>query len=126
MLLKSFNYYVDEELRLLNTKIRMKCIILDNTYYDRDEKKSSSLSDMAYGGSRLLYLANSGFTPMEGINLLQSESILGIDKLFIPAESSHTMSDKTNKGGRPNANEMEQNGQTTSEITQQVNNDSGN
>jgi len=122
MLLQMFNSYVNEELRLVNTKIRMKCIILDNTYYNRDDRRSNSLSDMAYGGSRLLYLANCNFTPMQGMNLLQSEQILGIDKLFVPAQSSHTMSDsKTSASGRPTAEDMQQNGQEVSEVTQQVN-----
>jgi hypothetical protein len=122
MLLEMFNCYVNEELRALNTKIRMKCIILDNTYYNKDDRRSTSLSELAYGGSRLRYLADTGFTPMQGMNLLQSEQILGIDKLFVPAQSSHTLSQKgDNKSGRPNAEEMDSNGQEVSEVTQQVN-----
>lgn len=122
LLLRNFNCYADEELRLLNTKIRMKCIILDNTYYNQEDRKSSSLSDMAYGGSRLLYLANSNLTPMQGMNLLQSEAILDIDKLFVPAESSHTQSSTPNKkAGRKSAEDMQKSGQEVSEITQQVN-----
>jgi hypothetical protein len=122
LLLKSFNCYADEELRLLNTKIRMKCVILDNTYFNNDDRKSTSLSDMAYGGSRLLYLANCGFSPLQGMNLLQSEAILDIDKLFVPAESSHTQSNTpNNKSGRKSAEDMQKSGQEVSEITQQVN-----
>ena len=122
MVLEMYNNYVNEELRLLTTKIRMKCLILDNTYYNRDERKSSSLSDLAYGGSRLLYLANCNFTPIQGMNLLQSEQILGIDKLFVPAESSHTQSNATtSKSGRPNAETIQKNGGSVSEITEQVN-----
>jgi hypothetical protein len=120
-LLEMFNCYVNEELRALKTKIRMKCIILDNTYYNKDDRRSTSLSELAYGGSRLRYLADTGLTPMQGMNLLQSEQILGIDKLFVPAQSSHTMSDSTSKKGRPTAEDMQQNGQEVSEVTQQVN-----
>jgi hypothetical protein len=123
MLLEMFNCYVNEELRMLNTKIRMKCIILDNTYYNKDDRRSTSLSELAFGGSRLRYLADTGLTPMQGMNLLQSEQILGIDKLFVPAQSSHTMSDSINKKGRPTAEDMQQNGQEVSEVTQQVNED---
>jgi hypothetical protein len=77
---------------------------------------------MASGGSRLLYLSNCGLSPMEGINLLQSEQIMDIDKLFVPIQTSFTQSSKTgNTGGRPDAETMKSEGKSVSEITDQVN-----
>lgn len=121
LLLQNFSCYVNEKLRILTTKVRMKCIILDNTYYNVENRRTSSMSELAYGGSRLRYLADKGYTPMEGVSLLESERILGIDDLFIPIQTSHTMSQNDSKTGRPTVDDMQKKGQSTSEITDQVN-----
>jgi hypothetical protein len=121
LLLQNFSCFVNEKLRILKTKVRMKCVILDNTYYNIENRRTSSVSELAYGGSRLRYLADKGYTPAEGMSLLQSERILGIDDLFVPIATSHTMSQKDGQSGRPNVDEMHKNGQSTSEITDQVN-----
>jgi hypothetical protein len=118
LLLQNFSCYVNEKLRIIKTKVRMKCVILDNTYYNVDSRRKDHLNAMASGGSRLLYLSSCNFTPLEGINLLQSEQIMDIDKFFVPIQTSFTQSGKT---GRPDAEEMKNNGQSVSEITDQVN-----
>lgn len=123
MILKMFEGFINEDLRIsAKTKVRMKCLMLDNTVNNQAERRSTSSSELAYGGSRLRYLADCSYTPMQAMNLLYSEQALGIDKLFVPIATSHTMSQKNNNGGgRPNSEEMRQQGGEVSEITDQVN-----
>lgn len=121
IVLEMFNAYVNEELRLLKTKIRMKCVILDNTHYNIDERRKTASSELAYGGSKLLWMSCLQLTPMQSMNLLQSEQILGLDKLFNPIMTSHTISQKDSKSGRPNTEQMKENGDDVSDITDQVN-----
>lgn len=72
--------------------IQFKLKFIESTYFNKDEKLKSSRENMAYGGSRLEFIATSGYTPDEGVNLLTAESMLGVDELLVPQKSSHTLS----------------------------------
>lgn len=75
---------------------------IDSTHFDREERVMKARENMAYGGSRFEFLACQGYDPLEGINLLKAEQLLGLDEIMIPQQTSHTMSGSTNdKGGRP-------------------------
>lgn len=122
MILTRINAYVNEELRLIPTNVKMLCKILDTTYFDREDRKKVAREDLAYGGSRSLYLATTGFTPLEGINILNMEKLLNIDSYFVPAQTSHTLSNKdSSNAGAPSTEEIQNNGGEVAESTQQVN-----
>lgn len=121
MVLGMFNAYVNEELRLLKTKIRMKCVILETTYYDRDLRRKEAEASLAYGGSVLYWMATSGFSSMQSLNILDAENILGLKDKLRPVMTSHTISNKDNQSGRPNTEQMKDSGQEVSDITDQVN-----
>lgn len=76
-----------------------KIRFVDTTHFDRNDRAKMAREDMAYGGLRTEYLATKGYTPLEGINFLRMERLLGFDELMIPQESSHTASASDN--GRP-------------------------
>ena len=73
--------------------------LLDITEFNKDKRISAAKDAMAYGGSRLEFLASSGYTPLQSLSVLKMESMLGLDELMIPQASSHTQSSKD--VGRP-------------------------
>ena len=70
---------------------------LDTTEFNRDKKVGLAKEAMAFGGSRLEFLAASGYTPLQGLSVLKLESMLGLDELMIPQASSHTQSGKVGR-----------------------------
>ena len=91
----------------VNYKLRRKKIggftwaikLLDVTEFNKEKRISTTKEGMAFGGSRLEYLATSGYTPLQGLSVLKMESMLGLDELLVPQASSHTQSGKDK--GRP-------------------------
>ena len=91
----------------VNYKLRRKKIggftwaikLLDVTEFNKEKRISATKEGMAFGGSRLEYLATSGYTPLQGLSVLKMESMLGLDELLVPQASSHTQSGKDK--GRP-------------------------
>ena len=73
--------------------------LLDVTEFNKEKKISAAKEGMAFGGSRLEYLATSGYTPLQGLSVLKMESMLGLDELLVPQASSHTQS--SSDKGRP-------------------------
>ncbi|HBJ1650335.1 TPA: hypothetical protein LA460_000239 [Clostridium botulinum] len=122
LILGKINAYVNYELKKQPTKIKMLCKILDCTIFDREEKKKVAREEMAYGGSRLMYLALNGMTPLQSTNIFEIEKALNIDSYFVPIETSHTQSGKGGQNkGRKSQEQIETDGGEVSEITEQVN-----
>ena len=84
----------------INNELRKKKIggftwaikLLDVTEFNKEKRISAAKEGMAFGGSRLEYLATSGYTPLQGLSVLKMESMLGLDELLVPQASSHTQS----------------------------------
>ena len=85
---------------------------IDSTHFDREERSSKARENMAFGGSRFEFLACQGYDPLEGINLLKAEQLLGLDDIMIPQATSHTLSSK-NDNGRPETTTDEGSGIST-------------
>ena len=81
--------------------IRWKFKFIDSTHFDREERSTKARENMAFGGSRFEFLACQGYDPLEGVNLLKAEQLLGLDSIMIPQATSHTISSSEKKGGRP-------------------------
>ena len=79
---------------------KWKFRFIDSTHFDREDRSTKARENMAYGGSRFEFLACQGYDPLEGINLLKAEQLLGMDDIMIPQATSHTLS-KDNEAGRP-------------------------
>ena len=81
------------------TKWKFKFI--DSTHFDREDRSLKARENMAYGGSRFEFLACQGYDPLEGVNLLKAEQLLGLDEVMIPQATSHTISKDAKDNGRP-------------------------
>ena len=90
------NYEIAQNKKTSSWRLKL----FNSTYFSRDEYIKRSRENLQYGGSRLEYLAVQGFTPLQGYNVLKGEQALGIDKILIPQQSSHTMT-SSDKNGRP-------------------------
>ena len=94
------------------TKWKFKFI--DSTHFDREERSSKARENMAFGGSRFEFLASQGYEPIEGINLLKAEQLLGLDEIMIPQATSHTLSKSASEdNGRPKTESDEGSGMST-------------
>ena len=98
---KMFENWLNFELSL-NKKlgVQFKIRFIDTTEFNKESKIKVARENMAYGGSRLEFLATNGYEPMEGLNLLKMEGLLGMDSIMIPQQSAHTLSG-SNDTGRP-------------------------
>ena len=98
---KMFENWLNFELSL-NKKlgVQFKIRFIDTTEFNKESKVKVARENMAYGGSRLEFLATNGYEPMEGLNLLKMEGLLGMDSIMIPQQSAHTLSG-SNDTGRP-------------------------
>ena len=93
MFLKKFESYYNYELSNYNTtKVPISVKFLETTRYDKLEFKSSCETSLAYGGSRAMYNASCGLTPIEAVNIYKMEQALGMDDLMISKDSSYTKS----------------------------------
>ena len=120
MCLGQFQAYFTSELQNVKGHIKYGVKMLENTWFNEQEKVKESKEELAYGGSVKVHYANLGYTPLETINLIEEENILGLKDKLIPIQTSHTQSNKGDKGdkGRPSSDEMKENGQEVSDITE--------
>lgn len=116
MFLYRYQAYINYELSNVRTPVTMLCMILDTNQDNKESVNKNAKDSLASGGSRLHYLATCGYSPLQGINLLNMEQAMGLDKLFVPIQTSYTQSNK-GKAGKPSAEEMSDKGQEISEIT---------
>ncbi|MDK0982892.1 hypothetical protein P5F71_07555 [Clostridium perfringens] len=84
-----FNFLLGKT-KIKGTTWQMK--MLEVTRNNQEQKIANARNNLALGGSRLEFLAVSGYTPMEGMNILQMEKELGITELFVPQQTAYTMS----------------------------------
>ena len=111
--------YINYELSNLKGNVKMAMKLYENsTIYNQDELRSKSRENLAYGGSRLEFMALGGYTPLQGYNQLKMESMLNIDSLFIPIETSHTQSGDSNTT-KKTASEIVDSGGSIAETTEQ-------
>lgn len=112
MIFNKIKDYINYELSNLKGEVKMVVKIYESTIYNRENMRKTAKENMLVGGSKLEFL-NLGYTPLEANNLLAMEKVLEIDKLFVPLQTSYTMSSK--ESGRPSSEKMKENGQETSE-----------
>lgn len=100
------------------SKNKFQVLLLEVSYFNRDDKMKLSRENMAYGGSRLHFMALNGFDPLQSFNILNFEQkVLRVNDIFIPAQSSHTQSG-SDTGGRPSADEMDEVSDTTIQVNE--------
>lgn len=90
--LNQFENYINFELKNYNKVNSFAIDFLESTYFNIDDKHVLYREDLAYGGSRTMFLAAIGLEPYQSMNLLVTEQKIDIDELFNPVESSYTSS----------------------------------
>jgi hypothetical protein len=66
--------------------------MIGTTEFNKENMISRCRENLAYGGSRLEFLACNGYTPLEGLSVLKMEGLLNLEELFVPQATSHTQS----------------------------------
>lgn len=84
--------YLNYELKKINKAYPFGVKILDTTVFNIEDRHTKAREDLAYGGSRLMFLATQNLEPLEAINILRFEQAVGLDEYFVPASTSHTQS----------------------------------
>ncbi len=82
--------------------------IFDTTCYNREMRIADARANLSLGGSKMEFLSVSGYTPLESYQVLKTEQLLGFNDMFLPVQTSYTMSsDDNNKGTKQEADENE-------------------
>ncbi|MDE3460867.1 hypothetical protein PV485_16660 [Clostridioides difficile] len=91
----NFELNKDKKANLFNMKF------IGTTHFNKMNLSKQYREDMGYGGSKSLFIASTGFTPLQAINTLQAEKLMGFDEFLIPQQTSHTQS-----SGRPDKSDI--------------------
>lgn len=91
--------WLNYELRQKFKKGGWKVKFLETSHYNKQNAIKTERENLAIYGSKKKYLATQGFSPLESLNILYSESILDLEEYMTPMLTSHTIS--SDKAGRP-------------------------
>lgn len=83
------------------------------THYNKEAYVKLARESMSFGSDKLTFFACNGLTPLEAINTLRMEDMLGFNDMMTPVQSSHTIS-----SGRPSNEESGADSQSTDALTE--------
>lgn len=93
-----------------NSKTKFwKVVFCQATEYNRIKLIQNERENLAVYGSKKKYLALQGYTPLEALNIILNEELLGIGEKMQPMQTSHTLS---SKGRTPKSDDPSADGQT--------------
>lgn len=96
-ILPQIEAYVQSKISVDN----MRFSFLETTYFNKKEEIRMSQEALAFGASRIKYLATLGYEPHEIYSMLVFEQqVMDIDSVMLAKQASHTLSGKDD-GGRP-------------------------
>ena len=75
-----------------------KVVFCNSTEYNQLNMVKNERENLAVYGSKKKYLALQGYTPLEALNILLNEEMLGIEEKMLPMQTSHTLSSEDEKG----------------------------
>ncbi len=90
--------FINRELRKVNSVFKWQIKFLKVTHYNQAEKIKEARENLAVGGSRFVFLATTGMSPLASVNLLKTEQLLDIDSLLVPKKNANTLSKEENIG----------------------------
>lgn len=103
-LLPMFENFVNFELASISKKSNATWHIkmVHSSYFTKKDDVAVAKEQLSFGGSRMEYLALTGLTPIEVVNLLVFEQqVVDIDSIMVVKQNSNTLSSNDEKGGRP-------------------------
>ncbi len=65
--------------------------MFDTTCFNREMRIADARANLSLGGSKMEFLSISGFTPLESYQVLKTEQLLGFNDMFMPVQTSYTM-----------------------------------
>lgn len=106
--LRQVENYINYELNnQVKGKTKWNVSFVETTHIDKEEIKKAEKELLAFGVvSKLKFMAISGYTPLQAMNILKAEKVMKLNDLFEPVQSSHTQSADSSgdsENGRPSA-----------------------
>ncbi len=103
--------WLNSVLKKNNKYKNWKVVFCDSTEYNYMNMVKNERENLAVYGSKKKYLALQGYTPLEALNLLLNEEMLGLNDLMLPMQTSHTLSND-GKGRPSNSDDPDSNTNT--------------
>lgn len=91
-MLLMFENYINVDLakrKIAGTTWQIK--MFDTTCFNREMRIADARANLSLGGSKMEFLSISGFTPLESYQVLKTEQLLGFNDMFMPVQTSYTM-----------------------------------
>ena len=93
-----FASWLNSILKSTNKTKNWKVVFCNSTEYNQVNMVKNERENLAVYGSKKKYLALQGYSPLEALNILLNEEMLGIDEKMLPMQTSHTLSGDDKKG----------------------------
>lgn len=102
-----FENYINYELATASKKTATwKITFIQSSFFTREKDVNMAKEQLSFGGSRMIYLASTGLSPLEVANLLAFEQqFIDIDSLMVVKQNSNTLSSEDAEGGRPQSDD---------------------
>ena len=99
-----FGNFLNYEIKNKKKNPMWKVEMLRNTYFNKKDITSMCRDNLAIGGSKMMFLASLGHTPLTGLSMMIWESQMNMNQYFNPVESSYNSSSEEDNG-RPSNKE---------------------
>lgn len=109
-----FESWLNEVLKRNSKTKNWKIVFCKSTEYNYMNMVKNERENLAVYGSKKKYLALQGYTPLEALNIILNEEMLGIEEKMLPMQTSHTLSSNDEKG-RPSNQDNPDSSTTTGE-----------
>ena len=93
-----FASWINTILKNISKTKNWKVVFCNSTEYNQLNMVKNERENLAVYGSKKKYLALQGYTPLEALNILLNEEMLGIEEKMLPMQTSHTLSSEDEKG----------------------------
>lgn len=105
-MLRQYEMFLMRELKnIKNVNYNWKAKFLDTTVFNQSDKMTMYKDAASSGGSKFLFLASTGLTPVEQVKQLEWENKLGILDMMQPLKISYTQTDNNEEKVEDNIEE---------------------
>jgi hypothetical protein len=105
---RQFERWINRQLdKVSGSKYKFRIKFLDITYYNQDDKRTAYKEAATLGVGKMMYGASLGLSPSELFEMAAYENAMGMDTMFKPLQSSHTIAGGEVGQGRPQKKEKD-------------------
>lgn len=119
-ILLMFQNYINMDLvkrKIAGTVWQIK--MFDTTCFNREMRLADARANLSLGGSKMEFLSVSGYTPLESYQVLKTEQLLGFNDIFMPVQTSYTMSNSDGSNGNSDSEQQAQQEQENIQANEQ-------